>query len=113
MENKEEITYEDFQKLDIRVGTIKNAEEIEGSDKLVKLQVDFGVLGNRQILSGIKKWYSPEALVGRQFMFIVNLAPRKMMGLESQGMIVAAHGNQESAVLYNFDSEVEPGSTIS
>lgn len=110
---KEEITYEDFSKLDIRVGTILVAEEIEGSDKLIRLEVDFGEIGKKQILSGIKKSYQPESLVGRQFMFVINLAPRKMMGLESEGMIVAGHGEDDSAVLYNFDLKVEPGSSVS
>jgi len=109
---KEEIQYEDFTKLDIRVGTILVAEEVEGSEKLIRLEVDFGE-EKRQILSGIKKYYEPEKLVGRQFMFVVNLAPRKMMGLESQGMIVAAHGEEGSAVLYKLDEEVEPGSSVS
>lgn len=109
---KEEINYDDFTKLDIRVGTILVAEEIEGSDKLLRLDVDFGEEGKRQILSGIKKWYTPESLVGRQSMFVLNLAPRKMMGLESQGMIVAGHREDGGAMLYKFDEEVEPGSLV-
>ncbi len=110
---KEEISYEDFSKLDIRVGTIVSASEIEGSDKLLKLGVDFGELGKRQILSGIKKNYSAESLVGRQEMFVVNLAPRMMMGLQSQGMIVAGHRADGGAMLYNFDEKIEPGSPVS
>jgi len=108
---KEEIKYEDFIKLDIKVGTVLVAEEIEGSDKLIRLEVDFGE-EKRQILSGIKKDYEPESLIGRQFMFVVNLAPRKMMGLESQGMIVAAHGEEGGAVLYDFDQKIPPGGSV-
>lgn len=84
------ITIDDFLKLDIRVGTVLQAEEVPGSEKLIKQRVDFGELGERQILSGIKKWYKPEQLVGKQFVYVVNLEPRMMMGLESQGMILCA-----------------------
>lgn len=147
------VTIDDFAKLEFKVGTVISAEEIEGSDRLLKLQVDFGpkvlveennesdtsseilqsvqddngtdaesaeVIQNedntievtdtvepveenpneiRQILSGIKQWYKPEDLVGKQFVFITNLAPRKMMGLESQGMIMAAEGEDRPAPL--------------
>jgi methionyl-tRNA synthetase len=89
LEVKPEITIEDLSKIDIRIGTIVAAEKVEGSEKLLKLQVDFGVLGQRQILTGMQKWYSPEQMVGLQTTFIVNLKPRKMMGLESHGMIYA------------------------
>ncbi len=109
----EEITYDDFTKLDIRVGTILVSEPVEDSDKLIRLEVDFGEEGKRQILSGIRKWYEPETLVGRQLMFVINLAPRMMMGLESQGMILAGHMEDGGAMLYNFDEKVEPGSFVS
>lgn len=88
------ITYEDFAKLDLRVGTIINCEEKEGSDKLLRLTVDFGEEGTRTIFSGIKKWYSPEDLKDKQFVFVFNLAPRKMMDEESQGMLLAADGEK-------------------
>ncbi len=93
---KQQINYEEFSKVDIRVGTIISAEEIEGSEKLLKLQVDFGELGQKQILSGIKKWYSPQDLQGLQVFFVLNLEPRKMMGLESQGMILATDAEDAS-----------------
>lgn len=80
-------TIDDFVKLEIRVGTVLEAEEVIGSDKLIKQIVDFG-LEKRQILSGIRKWYKPEQLVGNQFVYVTNLEPRIMMGLESQGMIL-------------------------
>jgi len=83
------ISFDDFLKVDIRVGLIKSAERVPKSDKLLKLQVDFGVLGQRQILAGIGKRYNPETIVGQRAAFVVNLAPRKMMGLESNGMILA------------------------
>ncbi len=83
------ITFEDFAKVELRVGTVLEAEEVPGSEKLIKQIVDFGEEGTRQVLSGIKQWYKPSQLVGKQFVYVTNLEPRKMMGLESQGMILA------------------------
>lgn len=88
------ITYDDFAKLDLRVGTVTECIEKEGSEKLLKLTVDFGEEGTRTIFSGIKKWYTPEDLKGKQFIFVFNLAPRKMMDEESQGMLLAADGEK-------------------
>lgn len=159
------VTIDDFAKLEFKVGTIISAEEIDGSDRLLKLQVDFGphvipseerveeslnkeendlsasvemtaetseIVRNeddtvevtdavapveeatneiRQILSGIKQWYKPEDLVGKQFVFITNLAPRKMMGLESQGMIMAAEG-EEKPIPLTVSEKVPNGSKI-
>lgn len=82
------INIDDFLKVELRIGTVLEAEEVEGSDKLIRQIVDFGD-EKRQILSGIKKWYKPAQLVGKQFVYVVNLEPRKMMGLESQGMLLA------------------------
>lgn len=84
------ITIDDFGKLEFRVGTVLEVEEVDGSDKLLKLIVDFGEENPRQVLSGIKQWYVPDDLKGKQFVFITNLEPRMMMGLESQGMILCA-----------------------
>lgn len=85
------INIEDFIKVDLRVGTIKECEVVEKSDRLLKSQVDLGPeLGIRQIFSGIKKWYTPEELIGKQVIVVANLKPRKMMGEESQGMITLA-----------------------
>lgn len=81
------INIEDFSKIELRVGTVLEAEEVSGSDKLIKQIVDFGE-EKRQILSGIKQWYKPSDLVGKQFVYVTNLEPRKMMGLESEGMIL-------------------------
>jgi methionyl-tRNA synthetase len=88
-EVKNKINYEEFSKIDVRVGTIINVQKVENSDKLLKLEVDFGEFGKRQILTGIAKWYKPEDLVGVQTTFVINLEARKLMGMESQGMIFA------------------------
>lgn len=105
-------TIDDLLKLDIRVGTFKTVEEIDGSEKLYREIVDFGNnLGERQILSGIKKYFTPEELVGKQALFIVNLEPRVIMGLESQGMLLATD-NADGAVLLSPERQVPNGSTI-
>lgn len=87
-------TIDDFGKLEFKIGTVLEASDIEGSDRLLKLSVDLGEETPRQVLSGIKQWYSPDDLTGKQFVFIANLEPRMMMGLESQGMILAADGEK-------------------
>jgi methionine--tRNA ligase beta chain len=84
------INIDDFLRVELRVGTVLEAEEVPGSEKLIKAKVDFGEEGTRQILSGIKQWYKPASLVGKQFVYVFNLEPRMMMGVESQGMILAA-----------------------
>ena len=81
-----------FAKVHMAVGTIKEAEEVEKSEKLLKLLVDCGEYGDRQILAGVKKWYKPEDLIGKQGIFVVNLKPRKLMGMESQGMMLFTEG---------------------
>lgn len=107
----DKVTIEDFAKLEFKVGTVLEAEEIEGSEKLLKLKVDLGEEEPRQILSGIKKWYSPEDLKGKQFVFITNLAPRQMMGLESNGMIMAAEG-EDKPIPLTVSSPVLNGAKI-
>src|SRR5437868_6422850 len=82
------ITIDDVAKVELVVGTVEHAERVSGSDKLLKLQVNCGPLGMRQILSGVGQTYAPEDLVGKQGVFITNLKPRMMMGLESQGMML-------------------------
>lgn len=84
------VNIEEFVKVDMRVGTIKECEVVSGSDKLLVMQVDFGSLGMRQIVSGVQKYYKPEDLIGNQGVFVVNLKPRKMMGMESHGMMLTA-----------------------
>lgn len=107
---KPTIQYDDFTKLDIRIGTVINCEEKEGSEKLLRLTVDFGELGTRNILSGIKQWYKPSDLKDKQFAFVFNLAPRKMMGEESQGMILAAESKKPQPL--KPKAKVHPGSPI-
>src|SRR6202046_604724 len=84
-----EIQYEDFAKLELRLGTVGAAEIVPETDKLIKCTVDFGEFGTRTIVSGIAQWKKPEELVGRQLPYIVNLAPRVIRGVESQGMLLA------------------------
>ncbi len=105
-------TIDDLQKLDMRVGTFISVEAVEGSEKLYKEMVDFGPdLGSRQILSGIQKSFTPEELVGKQALFIVNLEPRQIMGLESQGMLLATD-NENGTVLLSPEFPVPNGSAI-
>lgn len=107
---KEIITIDDFVKLDLRVGKVTNCEIKEDSDKLLRLTVDFGEEGTRTILSAIREWYEPTELIGKQFVFVFNLAPRVMRGEESQGMILAAEG--ERPIPLTTVEEVAPGSSI-
>ena len=86
---KEEVTFDDFSKMDIRLGTILEAEKVEKADKLLKLLVDTGI-DKRTIVSGIAEHYSPEEVIGKTVQVLLNLAPRKIRGIESQGMILMA-----------------------
>lgn len=105
-------TVEDFHAIEMKIGTIKTAEYIEGADKLLKLTVDFGEAEPRQILSGIREYYQPEELVGKQCPFVTNLDPRTMRGLTSYGMILAVGVSLGGAVLLHPDKEVPPGSAL-
>ncbi|MBP9782079.1 methionine--tRNA ligase subunit beta [Candidatus Woesebacteria bacterium] len=112
---KDQITYDDFVKLDIRIATVIAAEPIEGADKLLKLTLDVGDpetggLGQRTIAAGIKAWYQPTDLVGKQIVYLANLEPRMLRGVESQGMVLAADGEQ--AVLLQPWVDVSNGSMI-
>lgn len=107
----DEITIDDFIKVELAVGTILEVEDIEGSEKLLKLKVDLGEENPRQVLSGIKKWYSKETLEGTQAIFVANLEPRMMMGLESQAMIMATQDG-EDVILLRPEKQVPPGSKI-
>lgn len=84
------ITIKDFVNIELKVGTVVEAAGLPESEKLIKLKVDLGESGPRQILAGIKQWYKPEKLVGKQVIVVANLEPRTMMGLQSQGMILCA-----------------------
>ena len=107
------MTIDEFQKADLRVGKIISAERVEGSEKLLKLQVDIAEPSPRQLLSGIAKWYAPEDLAGTNVVVIANLEPRMMMGMESNGMVLAAHGEDGAAVIIRPASDVPPGAKIS
>ncbi|OGM15731.1 methionine--tRNA ligase subunit beta [Candidatus Woesebacteria bacterium RBG_19FT_COMBO_42_9] len=107
------ITFEDFSKIDFRVGKVIKAENIEGAETLIRLKVDFGELGERIILSGIKEWYKPESLEGKSYIFVFNLEPKKMMGEESQGMIMAAESKDgKECVLLVPDEDIPPGTWV-
>jgi len=108
---KPEIIYDDFGKLDLRIGTITSAEKVEKADKLLKLQVDVG-FETRTIVSGIAQHFSPESLVTKQVIVVANLAPRKMRGIESQGMILTAEQPDGKLILVNPDSLTVNGSTV-
>lgn len=105
------INYDDFSKVELKVGSVLEAEEVAESEKLIKLKVDLGEESPRQILAGVKQWYSPEDLVGSQVVVVANLEPRMMMGLESQGMLLAADG-EEGPVFLTIPQQVPPGSGI-
>jgi len=125
----EQISFNDFKKIDIRIGKILSAEKVEGSDKLLKLEVDFGFETTkipaegdmnereevkairRQIVAGIAQFYVPETLIGKECPFAYNLAPRVLKGLESQGMILCPDNNG-SPVLLHPDIEIPPGSIV-
>ena len=112
MELKPQINYDDFAKLDIRIGTILSVEIVEDADKLLKLGVDLGEENPRQIISGIREYFEdPQILVGKQCPFVANLAPRVIRGFESQGMIMAA-SNYEAFALLHPHTVIKPGSLV-
>ena len=104
------VKFEDFQKLDIRIAKILKAEDIPGTDNLLKLTLDAGDLGERTIVSGIKKWYKPEDLVGRSIIYLANLEPKVFKGIESQGMLLAA--GEDEAILLSPDKDVDTGAKV-
>ncbi len=105
------ITIDDFLKVDLRVATVVEAEEVPDSQKLLKLKVSLGS-EERQIIAGIKKSYSPEDLVGKQIVVIANLQPRKLAGLESEGMLLATHDEEDSIVLVSPQKDVPAGNKL-
>lgn len=107
----EEIQYDDFAKLDIRIGTIKAAELVPDTDKLIKCTVDLGELGERTIVSGIAQWKKPEELVGKQLPYIANLAPKMLRGVESRGMLLAASDEAGVALLFP-ERPLPPGTPL-
>ena len=108
---KPEIIYDDFAKIDLKVGTIVAAEKVEKADKLLKLQVDLG-FETRTVVSGIALHYQPEAIIGKQVVVVANLAPRKMRGIESNGMILMAEDKSGKLHFVSPDSIIDAGSQV-
>ena len=106
-----EVSFEEFQNMDIRIGRVLKVEEIPKSKHLYKLIVDFGN-EQRQAISGIKNYYSPQELEGKKFVFIVNLEKRKIMGEESQCMILAAEDESGKVVLLKPEKDIAEGSRV-
>ncbi len=104
------INFDDFKKVDIRTAKVLSAQKVEGSDKLLKLQVDAGE-EERQIVSGIAESYAPKDIVGKIIIIVYNLEPKKIFGLESQGMLLAA--DEEELSLLVPDKDIAPGTKIS
>jgi methionyl-tRNA synthetase len=105
----DQIKYDDFAKVEFKIGEIKEAIEVEGSEKLLRLQVDFGEEKLRNVFSGIKKWYSPTDLIGKKTVFVTNIIPRKIMGELSEAMIFGAEdesGENMSALFLDKDLPV-------
>lgn len=107
----DEISYDDFAKLDIRIGTVIAAELVPDTDKLIKCTIDFGDMGLRTIVSGIAQWKKSDELVGRQLPYIVNLVPRILRGVESQGMLLAA-SDEVGVALINPERSVPNGTKL-
>ena len=107
-----QISIDDFVKVDLRVATVVEAEKVKGADKLLRLIVDVG-FEKRQIVAGIAKAYEPETLVGRKVVIVANLQPRKLRGLESNGMIVAASfGADDLPILAGFQEDIPNGARL-
>ena len=111
-EGQERIEYQDFARVDLRVGKVIEAERVPKSRKLIRLVVDLGGV-KRQILAGLAKWYKPEDFIGKYVIVVANLKPKRMAGLESQGMILAAPcSDEQKPALLTVTEPVEPGSKV-
>jgi len=106
-----EVSFEEFQKLDMRVGKVLEANQIPGSRNLVRMIVDFGT-EKRQAVAGLLQWYKPDTMVGKKYAFILNLQRRKFMGVESQCMILAAEDNKGNVVCLQPEKDIAEGSKI-
>ena len=106
------ISIDDFTKIDLRIARIANAEHVEGADKLLKLTLDIGELGTKQVFAGIKSAYDPATLVGRLTVVVANLAPRKMKFGMSEGMVLAASGDAPGLFILSPDSGAQPGMRV-
>jgi len=107
----ETINYEDFIKVDLRIGKIVEVERVEGSNKIIKTIVDLGE-EKRQVLAGIGEFYSPEELINKFVVVVVNLSPKKIMGMDSEGMILAVKDDEDLSLL-TINKEIKIGSKIS
>ena len=104
------ITFDDFKKLEIRIGKVLSAEKVEGTDKLIKLEIDLGT-EKRQLVAGMAEFFEPAYFIGKELPILVNLEPRKLRGIESQGMVLAVDVNGKPILLHP-EEEVPPGSVI-
>ncbi len=110
--SSEMISIDYFSKVDLRVGYVKHAERILGTTKLLRLIVDLGELGERQLVAGLGLWYKPEDLIGKYIIVVANLEPKKFRGYVSQGMLLAADSEDGTPVLLTVEKPVKPGSKI-
>ncbi|MBN1354914.1 methionine--tRNA ligase subunit beta [bacterium] len=110
----EQIAYQDFEKLDIRTGIVLDASAVEGADRLIQIRVDTGESNPRTVVAGMKQYYLPEEMIGKTIIVLVNLEPRKMRGILSDGMLLAASTPDFGTVkLLTVDGDMPPGSKIS
>ncbi len=112
--NQETIDFDYFKKVKLKIGKVIQAEKVPKSKKLIKLVVDVGD-EKRQIIAGLAPWYSPEEFIGKYIIVVSNLEPRKLMGLESQGMLLATcseEGKKKRPVLLTVEDEVTPGASV-
>jgi methionine--tRNA ligase beta chain len=107
----ETINFEDFTKIDLRVAKVIEATRVEGSSKIIKLVIDLGS-EKRQVLAGVGEYYSPEELIDKKVVVVVNLLPRKIMGFDSEAMVLAVKDSKDLSLL-NIDKEIELGSRVS
>lgn len=109
----DQIKYDEFAKVEFLIGEIKEAIEVEGSEKLLRLQVDFGEEKLRNVFSGIKKWYQPSDLIGKKTVFVTNIVPRKIMGELSEAMIFGAEDQaEENMSILLLDKDLPNGSKV-
>ena len=107
-----EISFSDFAKMELRAGRVVQAERVEGSDKLIKMEVDFGNGDKRIVVAGIANKYSVEELLWKEFIFVTNLERKKILGIESQAMILAAEDKEGNLALVTLDKEIEEGARV-
>lgn len=107
----EYVQFEEFKKIKMKIGKIVSAEKVEGSDKLIKLKVSFGN-EEKICVAGIAEWYKPEELIGKKFVFVVNLVPKKIFGIKSEAMILAALKGDKLSLI-TIDKEIDEGSEVS